>query len=347
MPLFGIYNGKPVELYELENNKGLKMSVIPYGGIIQSLEVPDRNGTADDIVLGFNTLEEYIAGSPFFGCIVGRYGNRIAGARFSLDGREYTLAKNDGENSLHGGLKGFDKVLWKGRRITAKDGEAVELKYTSRDMEEGLPGNLNVTVIYTLTPKNEVKIDYTAFTDETTIVNLTNHTYWNLAGEGTGDILDHEIMINADFYTPVDAGLIPTGIESVEGTPLDFRKPEPIGARIEEENEQLRYGGGYDHNFVLNKENPGELNLAATVYEKGTGRFMEVFTTEPGVQFYTANNLDGRLDGKSGRPYVRRSAFCLETQHYPDSPNRPDFPSVVLKPGDIYRTSTVYRLSIR
>jgi len=309
--------------------------------------VPDRAGHTEDIVLGYNQLEGYVKNNPYFGCIVGRYGNRIAQAKFTLEGQEYTLAQNDGENNLHGGIKAFDKVVWDARARMGDERVGVAFQYRSQDGEEGFPGNLDVTVTYTLTNDDAFRIDYFATTDKTTVVNLTNHSHWNLAGEGSGDILGHELMLNADHFTPVDEGLIPTGIETIEGTPFDFRIPTAIGARIDNDDEQLNFGKGYDQNWVLNKEQEGAMTLAATVYEPQSGRFMEVFTTEPGIQFYTGNFLDGTVIGKSGKAYESRNAFCLETQHYPDSPNNPDFPSVVLKPGEEYKTATIYKFSTK
>lgn len=344
---YGEVDGKAVDLYTLTNANGLEMTVTNYGGIAVSLMVPDKEGKMGDIVLGYNELEGYVKNNPYFGCIVGRYGNRIGQAKFSIEGQEYTLAQNNGENSLHGGVKGFDKVVWDAKAIEGDESVAVEFKYLSKDGEEGFPGNLDATVTYTLTNDDEFRIDYAATTDKTTVVNLTHHSYWNLAGEGTGDILGHEIMINADNFTPVDAGLIPTGIASIEGTPFDFRTPTAIGARIDNNDEQLKFGSGYDHNWVLNKEQAGAMTLAASAYEPNTGRFMEVFTTEPGIQFYTGNFLDGSIIGKSGKAYEFRNGFCLETQHYPDSPNKPDFPSVILKPGEEYKTTTIYKFSTK
>jgi aldose 1-epimerase len=340
-------DGRVVEAFDLRNEHGMKARIITYGGIVVSLEVPDRQGNFADVVLGYNSLEQYLKDSPYFGAIVGRYGNRIANARFVLDGVEYRLAANDGPNHLHGGLKGFDKVVWQGEPIREKDAVGVRLTYLSPDGEEGYPGNLHATVTYRLTNRNELRIDYEATTDKPTIVNLTHHSYFNLAGEGRGDILGHLLQIYADRFTPVDAGLIPTGeLRSVEGTPFDFRQPTAIGQRIDWDDEQLRNGRGYDHNFVLNSGG-GTLALAATVFEPTTGRAMEVLTTEPGLQFYSGNFLDGHHVGKSGEPYGHRSGFCLEAQHFPDSPNKPHFPSVVLRPGEVYRQTTIYRFSVR
>lgn len=338
--------GKAVELYTLTNRNGMEASITTYGAIVVSLTAPDRDGKYADVVLGFDRLEGYLAGHPYFGAIVGRYGNRIAKGKFTLDEKEYTLAVNNGENHLHGGIKGFDKAVWQARASIKKTGVELALTYTSADGEEGYPGNLAVKAVYTLTNDNELKIEYSATTDKPTPVNLTNHSYFNLAGQGSGDILGHELMIAADRFTPVDQGLIPTGeLRPVEGTPFDFRKPTAIGARIEQADEQLKFGGGYDHNFVLNKQQQGALELAASVYELKSGRRMEVFTTEPGIQFYCGNFLDGTNVGKGGKVYNFRNGLCLETQHFPDSPNKPEFPSVILKPGKEYSTTTVYKFS--
>lgn len=335
-------SGEAVELYTLTNAKGVEADISTYGGVVVSLKVPGRSGALGDIVLGFDDFNGYLKPPPYFGAIVGRYGNRIAHAQFTLDGVVYKLAKNDGDNTLHGGNRGFDKVLWKAK---PEGGQSLELTYLSKDGEEGYPGNLSVTVVYTLTDNNELKIDYTATTDKDTVLNLTNHSYFNLAGAGEGDILGHQVTINADRFTPVDKGLIPTGeLRSVAGTPFDFRQPHAIGERINANDEQIVLGGGYDHNFVLNRTGDG-LSLAARVTDPKSGRVLEVLTTEPAVQFYTGNFLDGTIRGKGGKVYGRRSAFCLETQHYPDSPNHPDFPSTVLKPGAQYHTTTVYRFS--
>jgi len=338
-------DGTPVDLYTLTNSKGVRVAITNYGGIVVSLFTPDRNGNPGDIVLGFERLEDYLKGHPYFGAIIGRYGNRIAKGRFTLDGVEYKLAQNNGENHLHGGLVGFDKKVWKARDFVDAEGQHLELRYTSPDGEEGYPGNLDVTVTYSLNEQNQLRIDYVATTDKPTVVNLTNHSYFNLAGEG--DILGHLLRLNADYFTPVDAGLIPTGeLRPVKGTPFDFTEPTPIGARIEQDDEQLRYGRGYDHNFVL-RGGGGSLAEAAEVYEPKTGRVLRVLTTEPGVQFYTGNFLDGTLRGKYGRVYHRRTGFCLETQHFPDSPNKPHFPSTVLRPGQTYRSTTIYEFSAR
>jgi aldose 1-epimerase len=336
--------GEAVELYTLRSKTGINLSVMTYGGIIQRLETPDRNGKLRDIVNGFETLDGYLKGHPYFGALIGRYGNRIGKGRFSLGGKAYTLAGNNNGNALHGGIKGFDKAVWKAREVPVEGGAALELKYLSKDGEEGYPGNLDVTVVYTLKDTSEFQIDYRATTDKATVVNLTNHTYFNLAGEGT--ILGHQLRLNADRFTPVDAGLIPTGeLRPVKGTAFDFTTPHAIGERIDAAEEQIKLGKGYDHNFVLNA-GTGPLTLVAEVDEATSGRHLEVWTKEPGVQFYTGNFLDGTLTGK-GRQYVQRSAFCLETQHFPDSPNKPAFPSTVLEPGKVYETSTVWKFSAK
>lgn len=336
--------GENVDLFLLRNVRGMEARITNYGGIVVSLTAPDRNGAYADIVLGFDDLESYLTkNDPYFGAIIGRYGNRIARGRFKLNGVEYKLAVNNGENHLHGGIKGFDKVLWTGQEMKTKDGPAVVLTYLSKNGEEGYPGNLRVRVTYTLTNKNELKIDYFATTDRDTVINLTHHTYFNFLGEGNGTILNHRMQINADRFVPTDAGSIPTGeLQKVAGTPFDFLKTAAIGARIDQDHEQLKYGRGYDHTWVINGR-PGTLRRAATVTDSFNGRTMEVWTTEPGVQFYTGNFLDGTLTGKSGNPYPRRSGFCLETQHYPDSPNQPSFPTTTLRRGAIYRSTTIYR----
>ena len=339
--------GRNVDLYTLTNAKGMEAKITNYGGIVTSLKVPDRNGKLDDVVLGFDNLDGYLKGHPYFGAIIGRYGNRIGKGRFTLNGTEYKLAVNNGENHLHGGVKGFDKVVWTARPLRMRGAAGLELKYLSQDGEEGYPGNLLVKVVYTLTNSNELKIDYSATTDKDTVINLTSHSYFNLAGQGNGDILKHQLSINANRFTPTDAGSIPTGeLRNVSGTPFDFKKATAIGARISQDDEQLQLGKGYDHNFVLNGR-MGTLRRAARVYEPTSGRVMDVWTTEPGMQFYTANFLDGTLTGKDGKVYNPRYAFCLETQHFPDSPNKPNFPSVVLKKGGRYQTTTMYKFSVQ
>ncbi len=337
-------DGAPIQIFTLTNSHGVEARIITYGGAVMSLKVPDRQGKMGDVVQGFDTIEGYLQPEPFFGALIGRYGNRIGGAKFTLDGHTYTLDKNDGNNTLHGGARGFDKRVWTGKELP--DG-GLELTYTSADGEEGFPGTVKATVQYHLTDKNELQIDYHVTTDKNTVVNLTNHSYFNLKGAGEGDILGHLVTIHADRFTPVDSGLIPTGeLRSVEGTPFDFRKPTAIGARINQDDEQLKLGKGYDHNWVLNRKGPS-LSLAAHVEEPTTGRVMEVLTFEPGLQFYTGNFLDGTLKGKNGKVYAHRAAFCMETQHFPDSPNKPSFPSTELKPGQEYHTTTVYRFSVK
>ena len=353
---FGMtHRGEAVSLYTLKNAHGMQAKVLDYGGIIVSLRVPDRNGRLDDVVLGFDSLGDYERGSPYFGAIIGRYGNRIARGRFTLDGRTYTLATNNGPNHLHGGVRGFDKVIWSVTPFQRSDSVGLVMNYTSPDGEEGYPGTLRATVTYTLTDKNEFIFDYQATTDRPTPVNLTQHSYFNLAGDGKGDILGHVVTLNADRFTPVDSTLIPTGeIKSVAGTPFDFRTSTAIGARIDRNDEQLRYGRGYDHNFVLNKGGrggkggiEGDVTLAAHVYEPTTGRVMEISTTEPGLQFYSGNFLDSTLRGKQGVVYGHRSGFAMETQHFPDSPNKPAFPSTILRPGEEYRSRTIYRFGVQ
>jgi aldose 1-epimerase len=340
-------DGTPVDLYTLSNPKRMQAGIITYGGTVVSLTAPDRGGRYADIVLGMDDLAGYMKQTNYLGATIGRYGNRIGKAQFKLDGKVYSLPKNNGENTLHGGPNGFDKRVWKAREVQSPDGQALELTYLSKDGEEGFPGNLSVTVVYTLTPKDELKIDYTATTDKPTVVNLTNHSYFNLAGHGEGDILQHQVMIKADRFTPTDAGMIPTGeLRAVKGTPFDFKTATAIGARIGQNEEHLKLGGGYDHNWVLNK-GAGGMTKAAEVHEAKTGRVMEVWTTEPGMQFYTGNFLDGKLRGKGGKIYPHRGGFCMETQHYPDSPNKPNFPTTELKPGATYRTTTIYRFSAR
>lgn len=339
-------SGEQIDLYTVRNSNGIEATITSYGGRVVTLKTPDRQGRFEDIVLGFDSLDGYLAKNPYFGALVGRYANRIANAEFTVGGKTYYLARNDGPNSLHGGLKGFDKVAWQSKPVEVDEGPAIELTYLSADGEEDYPGNLKVTVRYTLTDKNELKIDYQAATDKETILNLTNHSYFNLLGHAAGSILDHLVMINADEFTPVNEHLIPTGERRrVAGTPFDFRKLEAIGTRIDEKEQQLKYGIGFDHNYVLNKGHSA-LVPAARVTEPSTGRTIEVSTTEPGIQFYTGNHLDGSVRGKGGVIYGFRSGFCLETQHFPDSPHHPEFPSTALKPGQEYRSTTVFTFSI-
>jgi aldose 1-epimerase len=337
-------DGKTVERFTLTNANGLELKAISYGGIITSLRVPDREGQLDDIVLGFDNLDGYLKDHPFFGAIIGRYGNRIGKGQFTLAGKTYKLATNNGPNHLHGGVKGFDKVLWTVEPVAGAN--ALAFSRTSVDGEEGYPGNLRVRVTYTLTDKNELVVEYHATTDKATPVNLTQHSYFNLAGQATGDILGHELMLNADRYTPVDDTLIPTGeLAPVAGTPFDFRKSTAIGARIDNDDPQLKAGKGYDHNWVLARKGTG-LQLAARVFEPKSGRTMAIATTEPGIQFYSGNFLDGTLTGKGGAVYKHRTGLCLETQHYPDSPNKPKFPTTILRPGAEYRTRTVFTFGV-
>ncbi len=335
---FGKTNdGEEVDLFTLTNKNGIMLKITNYGGIITSMMVPDKSGKFDDIVLGFNTLNEYLKGHPYFGAIIGRYANRISKAKFLLNGNKYKLAANNGENHLHGGIKGFDKVLWKAKEIKKDEEIGVKLSYLSKDGEEGYPGNLSIIVTYSLTNNDELKIKYEAETDKTTPVNLTNHSYFNLKGPGVSDTLNHTLTIYANKYTPVDKGLIPTGeLKKVKDTPMDFLKPCSIGLRIKEVK------GGYDHNFVLNHAK-GILSLAARVFEPETGRTMEILTTQPGIQFYSGNFLDGTIKGKNGKQYNKHYGFCLETQHFPDSPNNPNFPSTILKPGEKYIQTTIYK----
>jgi aldose 1-epimerase len=338
-------DGKTVDIYTLTNSHGTEVRAMTYGGIIVSLRVPDKNGKLADVVLGFDNFDGYLDNKPYMGAIIGRYGNRIGGAQFTLDGVKYTLAKNNGPNSLHGGIKGFDKVLWDAQSSEGPQGQSITFTYTSKDGEEGFPGNLKARVTYTLTGKNELIFDYQATSDKATPVNLTNHSYFNLSGEGNGDILKHEMHLNADRFTAVDDNLIPTGeLRPVKGTPLDFTKSTPIGTRINDNYQQLVIAKGYDHNFVINRKGGG-MQLAARVKDPASGRVLEVSTTEPGVQFYTGNFLDGTITGKQGHVYKQRYGFCLETQHYPDSPNHPDFPSTILRPGQTYHSQTMLRFS--
>ena len=334
--------GRQIELFTLRNTKGMEARIMTYGGIVTSLKVPDRNGKLEDVVLGYDNLNGYLQSSPYFGAIIGRYGNRIANGKFTLDGVTYTLATNNGPNSLHGGWKGFDRSVWTARALPTANGPSLILTYASPDGEEGYPGMLLVTAIYSVTEDNELRLDFKATTNKKTVLNLTHHSYFNLGGGD--DILSHRVIINADKFTPVDGALIPTGeLRAAKGTPLDFTAPHAIGERINSTNdEQIVLGRGYDHNFVLNKKG-GELSFAAEVYEPVSGRLMEVWTTEPGMQFYTGNFLDGSITGKGGRVYQFRSGFCFEPQHFPDSPNHPEFPTTVLNPGETYQSTIIYK----
>jgi aldose 1-epimerase len=341
-------DGQSITLYVLANKNGMEADIINYGGALVSLYVPDRAGRLADVVLGYDDLDGYVKDRAFLGVLVGRYANRIAHGKFTLNGNTYTVSKNDGENSLHGGVKGFSKRVWTAKDASGAGGAALELTYVSKDGEEGYPGTLNVKVVYTLTDQNELKIDYTATSDKDTVVNLTQHSYFNLAGQGNGDILGHELLLSADRFTPIEQTLIPTGeLRPVGGTPFDFTKATVIGARIEQDDQQLRFGHGYDHNWVLRHSGTQGLSLAAEVYAVATGRVLQVLTTEPGIQFYSGNFLDGSIRGKEGKVYKHRYGFCLETQHFPDSPNHPSFPSTELKPGQQYRSTTVYKFSTR
>ncbi|WP_262927247.1 aldose epimerase family protein [Phytohalomonas tamaricis] len=341
-------NGAQVEKYTLTNSHGMKVGIITYGGVVQSIEVPDKDGELADVVLGFDNLEGYLEnGDPHFGALIGRYANRIAGGSFELDGQRYQIPTNDGDNALHGGPEGFDRQLWHAHSLKGNDWAGVELSYLSRDGEMGFPGDLAVTVRYTLNENNELRVHYSALSNKPTVVNLTNHSYFNLSGAGNGTVLDHEMMISASRYTPVNKNLIPTGeLASIEGTPFDFRQPTPIGARIRNDNPQLNRAepeqGGYDHNWVL--DNPGQLMaLAARVTDPHSGRQLELYTTQPGLQFYSSNFLDGSIKGKQGRSYQHWGAFALETQHFPDSPNQPKFPSTRLEPGEPYSQTTIFK----
>ena len=340
-------DGNDVDQYILTNNKGMEVRIINYGGIITSWTAADKNGDYKDIVLGYNTLAEYELENPYFGALIGRYGNRIAGGKFNIDDREYTLVANNGPNHLHGGLKGFDKVIWDAKTIVSDSTVSLELSYLSKDMEEGYPGNLETKVTYTLNNEDELSVSYEATTDKPTIVNLTQHSYFNLTADFNQDILDHEIVINADYFLPVNDALIPTGeFRDVNKTPFDFRTPTAIGKQISDKNPQLENGMGYDHCWVLNDQDKG-LRFVASAYEPVSGRLLEVFTNEPGVQLYSGNFLDGTLPNKSNGKYQHRTGFCLETQHYPDSPNQKNFPSVRLNPGEKYKSKTVFRLATK
>jgi aldose 1-epimerase len=343
-PFGKMTDGRNIQLYTLTNGSGMQVAIATYGGTVIKLLAPDRAGRLDDVALGFGAIEPYFTKSPYFGALIGRYGNRIAKGSFKLEGKNYQLAKNNGPNTLHGGLKGFDKQLW-AAEVLSQNPPSVRFSRLSPDGEENFPGNLKVSVTYTLTNQDELRLDYAAQTDKTTVINLTNHTYFNLAGAGNGDILGHKIRIMASRFTPVDSTLIPTGeIKDVAGTPMDLRKWTPIGAKLQ------AVGGnpvGYDHNFVLDKYPASRPSLAAEVWEPVSGRLMKVYTDQPGVQFYTGNFLDGTLKGKGGKVYRQHDAFCLETQHFPDSPNEPKFPSTVLKPGEVFRSTTIYKFSTK
>ncbi|HZV60607.1 MAG TPA: aldose epimerase family protein [Candidatus Eremiobacteraceae bacterium] len=344
---FGKANSsEEVQLYTLANKNGVEMGIITYGAVITSLKVPDRSGKFADVVLGYNELAGWLRDTCHFGGIIGRYANRIALGEFTLHGKPYKLARNNGENHLHGGHKGFDRVVWTARDMSRSNVDALQLEYVSAAGEEGYPGTLTTQVIYSLDDENELKIQYAATTDDDTVINLTNHSYFNLTGDTRKDVLAHEVMLNAAHFTPVDSTLIPTGeIRDVAGTAFDFRKSMPIGARIDDPDPQLKYGAGYDHNWVLNLNPERMSRLVARVREPFSGRLLEVYTSEPGIQFYTGNQLDGSVRGKNGK-YLRRSGFCLETQHFPDSPNHPEFPSTVLKPGGRFESTTVFKFSV-
>lgn len=346
-PFGNLPGGQEVTEFTFANSNGMEVKIMDFGGIITSLKVPDRDGNIEDIVLGFDNLQGYLGEHPYFGALIGRYGNRIAKGKFTLEGNEYTLAVNNGENHLHGGLKGFDKVMWDAVIIENEAVVGLKLHYLSKDMEEGYPGNLDVEVVYTISDKNEIKVDYRATTDKTTVINLTQHSYFNLEGKGSENILDHEVMIKADNFIPVDPGLIPTGeLVPVTGTPFDFSQLTKVGGHINDDNAQIKIGGGYDHCWVLNKSDENALDWVIKVLGPVKGRVMEMATTEPGVQFYSGNFLDGTLTGKDDVTYPHRYAFCLETEHYPDSPNQPQFPSSVLRPGEEYKSTTIFKFSI-
>jgi len=341
---FGTTDGQAVDIYTLRNKHGAAANIMTYGGIVTSLKVPDKDGKLVDVVLGYDSLEGYVTNNPYFGALIGRYGNRIGAGKFTLNGTTYTLATNNGPNHLHGGLKGFDKRIWSAKPLKCDGGAALQLNYRSVDGEEGYPGNLDVKAVYTLTDENELKVTFVARTDKDTVVNLTHHSYFNLSGGGT--ILDHLCYINADKTTPVDSGLITTGeIKPVDGTPFDFRAPTTIGERIDAPDAVLQYGPGYDHNWVINQKKPGEVTLQARVVSPKTGIAMEVLSDEPCLQFYAGNFLDGTIVGKDGQVYQRRNGFCMEPQHAPDSPNKPNWPSVVLKPGQTFHNTIVYKFS--
>jgi aldose 1-epimerase len=345
-PWGSLPSGEPIDLFTLRNSRGMEASITNYGGRVVTLKVPDRAGRSEDVVLGFDSLEGYLGPNPYFGALVGRFANRIANARFELDGQVYTLLKNNGSNALHGGARGFDKVAWKAAAAISNGSAALELRYLSRDGEEGYPGNLDVQVVYSLSEDNVLRIDYAAVTDRETVLNLTNHSYFNLGGHAHGNILDQRVMLNAGQFTPVGSNLIPTGdLRRVEGTPFDFRHAAPIGARIDANDEQIQFGKGYDHNFVLNHSDNG-LSVAARVHDPRSGRIMEVLTTQPGIQFYTGNHIHSEIHGKDGAVYGARGGFCCETQRFPDAPNQPKFPTAALKPGERYRETTAFQFSI-
>lgn len=339
--------GEKVDSYKLKNQKGMEVDIITYGGIITSLKVPNKDGKSEEVVLGFNSLEQYMKPNPYFGALIGRFGNRIAKGKFTLDGKEYKLAKNNGENALHGGPEGFHRVVWTAEEVKGGDNASLKLKYISKDMEEGYPGNLTVYVTYTLTNDNALDVVYEATTDKKTVLNLTQHSYFNLSSDFSKTILDHEITIDADKLVPVDATLIPTGeLTDVTNTPFDFRKPKTVGTAIGAKDDQLKKGLGYDHCWVLNNQDKGE-RFAASAYDATSGRLLEVFTDQPGIQLYTGNFLDGTLPMRNGGTYAHRTGFCLETQHYPDSPNQKNFPSTVLSPGENYKTKTTFKFSVK
>ena len=345
----GTFKGKPTSLYTLKNRNGMVAQITNFGAKIVSIYVPDSNGNFADIVLGYESIDEYIKGNPYFGAICGRYANRIANGKFTIDGVRYQLPVNNGPNSLHGGPEGFNNQVFDAKGvISTPDGEQVEMAYISRDGEMGYPGTLTLKVTFSVTNSNELRLDYEAVTDKATHVNISSHSFFNLAGEGNGDILNHVLTINADKFTPVSDVLIPTGeLRVVDATPMDFRKPEIIGKRIADKYDQLAYGKGYDHNWVINRKKPGELTLAAICYDPKSNRMMEVHTTQPGIQLYTGNWLDGSDKGKEGKSYGMRSALCLETQNYPDSPNKPGFPSTLLLPGEVYKHTCLHKFSVK
>jgi len=347
-PFGQLSDGRPVELFTLTNAHGIEVRAMTYGATITSIRTADRSGTRADIVLGFDSLSGYLAGSPYFGAVVGRYANRIAGGRFTLDGATYQLARNNGPNSLHGGVRGYDKVLWRAEPFRKTLAAGVVFRYVSPDSEEGFPGTVSLEVSYTLTDDNELIIDYSASTDKATPLNLSQHTYWNLHGEAQGDILDHVLTLDASAFTPVDSTLIPTGqIAAVGGTPFDFRQGIVIGARINDPHVQLRFGRGYDHNWVIDRAGGAPLAHAARLEDPMTGRVLEIQTTEPGIQFYSGNFLDGTIRGKNGQVYGHRTGLCLETQHFPDSPNHANFPTTILRPGARYESRTVVAFSVK